>query len=106
MAKLLFTIFTIFTFLPMMKRNRLLLVVRPGLPLAQEFVSSPKSMLHWAEDPLAAQNLAAKSLSWSEPKPNWDNNQFPEVRKDGYDVSDIRHYSTWCTCRRPTHDPE
>jgi hypothetical protein len=86
-VKLLFTIFTIFYFSPKVRL-------------------SPKSMLHWAEDPLAAQHLAAKSLSWSVPKPIWDNNQFPEVRKDGYDVSDIRHYSIWCTCRRPTYAPE
>jgi len=89
MSKLLFTIFT---FLPFYLLNSSL--------------QTPKSMLHWAEDPPAVQNPAAKSLSWSAPKLEWDNNQFPEVRKDGYDVSDIRHYSIWCACRRPTYAPE
>ena len=63
-------------------------------------------MLYRAEDPLVARYLEAKSLSWSAPKPNRVKYQFPEVRKDGYDVSDIRHYSIWCACRRPTYAPE
>ena len=37
-------------------------------------------------------------------RPNLSN--FPEVKTDGYHVSDIRYSYTWHTCRSPAHVPE
>ena len=37
-------------------------------------------------------------------RPNLSN--FPEVKIDGYDVSDIRYSYTWRSCRCPAHVPE
>ena len=57
---------------------------------------------------LSITNHAAKSLSWSGSKRHLANNlsKCPEVKRDGYHVSDIRYCDIWHTCRSPSHDPE
>jgi len=56
---------------------------------------------------LSITNHAAKSLSWSGPNrnlANWCN--YPEVKIDGYYVSDIRYCDIWHTCHSLAYCPE
>jgi hypothetical protein len=56
---------------------------------------------------LSITNYAAKRLSWSGSKrnlANWCN--YPEVKMDGYYVSDIRYSGIWHTCSSLAYYPE
>jgi hypothetical protein len=65
-------LFIIFTFFPFSRNEKKPLAASgwAGIALGKNPALSPEYMLHWAEDPLAALNLAAKSLSWSAPNLN------------------------------------
>jgi hypothetical protein len=56
---------------------------------------------------LSITNHTAKSLSWSGPKRKLAKLcNYPEVKKDGCYVSDIRYSDIWHTCSSPAYCPE
>jgi len=56
---------------------------------------------------LSITNHVAKSLSWSGSKAYLANlPNYPEVKRDGYHVSDIRFGDIWHTCSSLAYNPE